>query len=90
MPVQLVNCLPGGELISIRPSYARFPAQPFCLKFQIPVQYGAPGLVQQAFDRKALFVEKPLCGVCAPHQSLSLGGKAQCLGKEDCYRVIYN
>jgi hypothetical protein len=38
--------LPGGELVSICPTYARFPAQPLCPKFQIRVQYVAPGLVQ--------------------------------------------
>jgi hypothetical protein len=43
------------------PSCGRFPAQPFCLKFQIRVQYVAPGLVQHG-----------LCGGFAPHESLSL------------------
>ncbi len=31
--------LPEGELVSIRPTYARFPAQASCLKSQIRVQY---------------------------------------------------
>jgi hypothetical protein len=42
--------LSGGELVSICPTYARFPAQPLCPKFQIRVQYVAPGLVQPSFS----------------------------------------
>jgi hypothetical protein len=54
--------LPGGELVSICPTHAHFPAQPLCPKFQMRVQYVAPGLVQHG-----------LCGGFAPHESLNVG-----------------
>ena len=47
---RLAGHLPGVQVDAGR--YARFPAQPFCLEFQVPVQYVALGLVQPRFSRK--------------------------------------